>query len=193
MVSANVRGIATQFDDMVSERDLAGFVTLAGVGAIGGVLAEMFHDRFAPMINQPANPNNAQGLGVSFLIKAAAGFTMSLMAAYLASEDMKSFSMVLAVLGVGATVDAGVDLLEAGDSLRTGMTGNSPRKMAARSTTRSQTPSKTTATRTTQSRSSSSNNPRTTRNRSNNSTTSNNGSSSPVQSGNSESLMDSFA
>lgn len=191
MVSANVRGIANQFDDMVNDRDVAGFVTLAGVGAIGGVLAEMFQDRFAPMINQPGNPTDAQGLGVSFLIKSAAGLTLSLLAAYLASEDMKSFSMVLAVLGVGATVDAGVDLLEAGDSLRTGMSGNSPAgRMAARSTTRGRTQNQTTASRKTQSHSSSARS--TTRDRSRNGPSS--GSSSPVQSGSgSTSLMDEFA
>jgi hypothetical protein len=122
MVSANVQRIGNEFDDMVEDRDIMGFVALAGVGAIGGVLAEMFQDRLAPRLNQPTEPTNATGLVGSFGMKAA----MALIFALVSTRLDGTGKMVAGVLGVGAAVDAGVDLIEAGDSLRGGMTSSQP-------------------------------------------------------------------
>lgn len=134
MVSRNLGRIASEFDDMVEERDWQGFIALGGIGALGGVLAEMFHDRVAPRLNQPSSPTGARGLGVSFAIKAAAAAILG-MAAVRMSGDI---ALALGVLGVGAMVDAGVDLLEAGDTLRnaspavSGSSTNRPQPRRAR-------------------------------------------------------------
>lgn len=124
MVSPNVRGIANQFDDMVEERDVRGFVGLAGLGAIGGVLAEMFHDRVAPRLQQPAEPTTSRGLLGSFLIKAGAAVLL----AFLALQMDGGAAMALAVLGVGGAIDAGVDLIEAADRLRSSAPARQPRR-----------------------------------------------------------------
>jgi len=115
MVSANLNRIADEFDDMIEERDWQGFVALAGLGAVGGVLAEMFQDRVAPRLNQPLEPNTPQGLGVSFLIKATAALVLG----FGALKTSGTAALALGVLGIGAAVDAGVDFVEAGDRIRT--------------------------------------------------------------------------
>lgn len=124
MVSRNLSGIASEFEDMVEERDWQGFVALAGIGAAGGVFAEMFQDRVAPRLNQPMNPNSPRGLTGSFLIKGAAAVLLGMVAMRTGGD----ISLAVAALGVGAAVDAGVDLIDALDSLRNGSTSAAPRR-----------------------------------------------------------------
>lgn len=142
MVSSNLRSIADEFDDMVEERDFGGFVALAGLGAVGGVLAEMAQDRIAPRLNQPTDPSNTRGLGVSFGMKAVVGFILG-MGALRMSGDV---AVLLAVLGLGALVDAGVDLIEAGDTLRGSAVRRSTTSRSTRTRTRS-TPTRTVSSR----------------------------------------------
>lgn len=114
-VSQNYQSIASEFEDMVEQRDFRGFAALAGVGALGGVLAEMFQDRVAPRLNQPREPNTTRGLAGSFLIKSAAAVLLGMAAI---RSGRGTLGVALAAAGVGAAVDAGVDLIEAGDRLR---------------------------------------------------------------------------
>jgi len=118
MVSDNLQGIANEFEGMVEERDMKGFIALAGVGAIGGVLAEMFHDRIAPRLGQSTDPSGAQGLGISFVIKSFAAVLLVMGAI----RTGGSMALLMGAAAIGAAVDAGVDLVDAGDTLRSGAT-----------------------------------------------------------------------
>lgn len=124
MVSPNLRGIGREFNDMVEERDVRGFVGLAGLGAIGGVLAEMFHDRVAPRLNQPAEPTTSRGLLGSFALKAV----MAIIFAAAAVRMEGGARMALGALGVGAAIDSGVDLIESADRLRSSAPARQPRR-----------------------------------------------------------------
>lgn len=136
MVSPNLSDLGDEFNDMVEERDWMGYIALAGAGALGGVLAEMFHDRVAPRLNQPAEPTTSQGLLGSFGIKGAAAVLL----AFLSVRASGSMAMALAILAIGATIDAGVDLIEAGDRLRGGTTTAQRRSQSGRSQSRRQAP-----------------------------------------------------
>lgn len=116
MVSRNLSGIASEFEDMVDERDWQGFVALAGLAAVGGVLAEMFQDRISPRLGRAVDPSGTRGLLGSFGVKAAAAVLLG----FLMLQVGGDMALVLGVLGVGAAADAGVDLIEAVDSLRGG-------------------------------------------------------------------------
>lgn len=118
MVSANLQRIGNEFVDMIDEQDFTGFVALAGLGSVGGVLAEMFQDRVAgsiPQLNLPSEPTTSRGLVGSFLVKSLAAVLLGFAALRMGSGTP---GLVLASLGVGAAIDSGVDLLEAGDRLR---------------------------------------------------------------------------
>lgn len=134
MVSANLERIGNEFDDMVAERDWMGYIALAGVGALGGVGAELLQDRLAPRLNQPTEPTGARGLAASFGMKSLAAIVLGF-AALQASGSLGNF---LAVAGVGAAIDAGVDLLEIGDQFRGSGVVNQP--MPSRSAQQAQPP-----------------------------------------------------
>lgn len=117
MVSKNLSNIADEFDDMIKQRDVTGLVALGGIGAVGGVLAEMAQDRLAPRLRQPKDPNKPRGLAVSFATKAAVAGLLG-WAALQTGGSGGQIQLLLGTLGVGAMIDSGVDLIEAGDALR---------------------------------------------------------------------------
>lgn len=109
MVSENLSSIAMQFDDMADENDMAGFLALAGLGAAGAAIAELVQDRVAPVLKQNPDPSQPEGLLVSSIVKMVVGFVFGLVTVELDGP----VAVAGAVLGIGAFIGAGVDVLDA--------------------------------------------------------------------------------
>lgn len=108
--SRNFNDIGSEFQDIADERDIPGLAALGLTGAGGGVIAEEVKDRVMPFLNQPRNPNNMTGLAVSFAVKMVTALGLGAAAARLGGGMPAN---LLLVAGIGATVAAGIDIVDA--------------------------------------------------------------------------------
>lgn len=110
-VSANFQSIGKELTDIATQSDFRGLVGLGLVGGLGGgVLADQISERVLPLLGVSSNPNTAQGLAISGLVKWAIAFLFALSAARLGRGTL---SNLLAVGSLGPVVTGAVDLGDA--------------------------------------------------------------------------------
>lgn len=135
MVSDNLEDLGEQFGQMVDDRDIVGFVSLVGIGSVGGVVVDMVQDAIAGETDMfSADPSSARGLFISFAVKT--GIVAALAALSLSMGGPLGLAGM--ILGVGGAINAGDDLVQSIDRLASNNT-NSASTTRTRRRSRSRT------------------------------------------------------
>lgn len=128
MVTADLDDLATEFNDIVEDRDVVSFASLGLAGAGGGVIATQVVNRVAPLIGLSPNPNTPRETFGVGLIKMLLGAGM----AFLGTRVGGVPGVLLSIAGLGTIVLGGGDWVNAALTMGGSTTSSAPR---ARSTT----------------------------------------------------------
>lgn len=129
MVTADLNDLATEFNDIVEDRDVASFASLGLAGAGGGVIATQIVNRVAPMIGLSPNPNTPRETFGVGLIKMVLGAGM----AYLGTKVGGVPGVLLSIAGLGTIVLGGGDWVNAALTMGGSTTSSAPRARSTQS------------------------------------------------------------
>jgi|APHM01.1.fsa_nt_gi hypothetical protein len=107
MVTANVQDVASEFEDLVEERDIVGLAAISTLTAVGGALAQQISRFTFNTIGMAPRPSSTTGLAASGFLKVLIGAVHGFLALRVGGTP----GLLLAVTGLGAAVVGGGDII----------------------------------------------------------------------------------